>query len=90
MQLEVEKHMLFEQFFRSLFNLYFLLPFFMYSIPIRGGIYMSKLFIQTKKQMYKLLAFILFGLGVFSINSSCDLIFYQQEEPTSLKRFSKR
>lgn len=51
---------------------------------------MTRFYIQFKSQIYKLMALLLFGLGVFSINSSCDLIFYQQEEPKSLKRFSKK
>lgn len=51
---------------------------------------MTKSLSKAKNQMYKLIAFILFGVGIFSINSSCDLLFYQQEEPKNLKRFSKR
>lgn len=44
---------------------------------------------NLKKQMFKLLALILFLIGVFSVNSTCELIFFQSEEPKSLKRFSK-
>lgn len=50
---------------------------------------MSKLFESFSTQMYKLIAFILFIIGVFSVNSTCDLIFHQPEEPISLKRFCK-
>lgn len=51
---------------------------------------MLKTFENIHTQIYKLIAFILFTLGVFSINSSCDLIFHQTEEPISLKRFCKK
>lgn len=51
---------------------------------------MSKLFENISTQMYKLIAFILLFIGIFSVNSTCDLIFHQSEEPISLKRFCKK
>lgn len=51
---------------------------------------MLNLFEKFSTQVYKFIAFILFFIGVFSVNSTCDLIFHQPEEPISLKRFCKK
>lgn len=50
---------------------------------------MTKFTESINTQFYKLIAFFLFIIGVFSINSTCELIFHQSNEPLSLKRFCK-
>lgn len=61
----------------------------MYAHYIKGGIIMTKLIENINVPIYKLVALILFVVGVFSVNSTCELIFHQSEEPSNLKRFKK-
>lgn len=51
---------------------------------------MPKLLEKCNAQVYKIIAFIIFLIGVFSVNSTCDLIFYQPKESEALKRFCKK
>ena len=50
---------------------------------------MLKIIHKNTNQIYKLFALILYKLGIFSVNSSCNLMFFQEDEPQSLKRFKK-
>lgn len=51
---------------------------------------MIKLLEKGNEQMLKFIAFIIFWVGVFTINSSCNLIFFQPKESEKLKRFYKK
>lgn len=50
---------------------------------------MSILFMKIQKQIYRVIAFSLFLLGVFSVNSACNLIYHQPVESKELQRFLK-
>ena len=41
------------------------------------------------KKVLKLLSMVLMFVGVLTVNSSCNAVFYQPEENKSLKRFKK-
>lgn len=50
---------------------------------------MQNVFKLINTSFYKVIALILFIIGVFSVNSTCNLIFYQPKEADALKRFCK-
>ncbi|MEF9962014.1 MAG: cyclic lactone autoinducer peptide [Erysipelotrichaceae bacterium] len=50
---------------------------------------MSNFIERCNAHFYKIIAFIIFLVGVFTVNSTCDLIFYQPKESENLKRFCK-
>lgn len=50
---------------------------------------MSNFIEKCNTQFYKIIAFIVFLVGVFTINSACDFIFFQPGEAEDLKRFCK-
>lgn len=51
---------------------------------------MSKILENCSLYAYKIIAFIIFWIGVFTINSACNVIFHQPEESEKLKRFCKK
>lgn len=55
----------------------------------KEGFALSNFIEKCNIQIYKFIAFIIFLVGVFTVNSVCDLIFHQPEEAEELKRFSK-
>lgn len=50
---------------------------------------MTNLIKKCNTSIYKFIAFIIFIVGIFAVNSACNLIFYQNEESECLKRFGK-
>lgn len=48
------------------------------------------LFKKIQKQIYRIATFLLFFVGIFSVNSACNLIYHQPVEPKGLQRFLKQ
>lgn len=53
-------------------------------------IFMSNFIEKCNKKVYMFVAFVIFSVGVFTVNSACNLIFYQPKESENLKRFCKK
>lgn len=50
---------------------------------------MNQLVEKCSKNMYKLIANVLYSVGVISVNSACSSVYNQPKEPKTLKRFVK-
>lgn len=50
---------------------------------------MKKIIEKCSTNCLKLMSFVLFSVGVCSINSACNYLFNQPKEPKTLKRFVK-
>lgn len=50
---------------------------------------MKNMLTQLTNRSLKLLSGALLFVGVLTVNSSCNAVFYQPEEKNSLKRFKK-